>query len=48
MGSILLETLADLNKAAPVLGQDKREACARIPGVTDWEFIDLTQQGVFE
>jgi benzylsuccinate CoA-transferase BbsF subunit len=48
MGSILSETPAELNKAAPVLGQDNYEVYTKILGLSDEEFVDLVQQGVFE
>ena len=48
MGSILSETPAELNRAAPVLGQDNYEVYTRIVGLSDEEFIELVQQGVFE
>ena len=48
MGSILSETPAELNKAAPVLGQDNYQVYTQILGLSDAEFIDHMQQGVFE
>jgi len=48
MGSILSETPAELYKAAPVLGQDNLEVYTQILGLSEEEFIDLMQQGVFE
>ena len=48
MGAILSQTPAELNKAAPVLGQDNLEVYTRILGFSEEEFIDLMQQGVFE
>ncbi len=48
MGSILSETPAELNKAAPVLGQDNLQVYTQILGLSEEEFIDLMQQGVFE
>ncbi len=48
MGSILSETPVELNRAAPVLGQDNYEVYTKILGLSDEEFIDLMQQGVFE
>ncbi len=48
LGSMLSATPADLNRAAPVLGQDNYEVYTRILGLSDEEFIELTQQGVFE
>ncbi len=48
MGSILSATPVELNRAAPVLGQDNYEVYTRILGLSDQEFIDLVQQGVFE
>jgi len=29
-------------------GQDNYQVCTHIPGLSDEEFIDLMQQGVFE
>lgn len=48
MGSILSETPAELNKAAPVLGQDNYQVCTEILGLSDDEFIDLVNSGVLE
>ena len=48
MGSILSETPVELNKAAPVLGQDNLQVYTQILGLSEEEFIDLMQQGVFE
>jgi len=48
MGSILSQTPAELNKAAPVLGQDNLEVYTKILGFSEEEFIDLMQQGVFD
>lgn len=48
MGSILSETPARLDRAAPVLGQDNYEVFTGIAGLSDDEFIELMQQGVFE
>ena len=48
MGSILSQTPAELNKVAPVLGQDNLQVYTRILGLSEAEFIDLMQQGVFE
>lgn len=48
MGSMLSATPAGLNRAAPVLGQDNYQVYTGILGLSDQEFIDLVQQGVFE
>jgi benzylsuccinate CoA-transferase BbsF subunit len=48
MGSILSQTPAKLDKAAPVLGQDNLQVYTQILGLSEAEFIDLMQQGVFE
>jgi crotonobetainyl-CoA:carnitine CoA-transferase CaiB-like acyl-CoA transferase len=48
MGSILSRTPAELNRAAPVLGQDNYEVYTGILGLSDQEFIELVEQGVFE
>jgi benzylsuccinate CoA-transferase BbsF subunit len=48
MGSILSATPAELSRAAPVLGQDNYEVYTKILGLSDEEFIELVQQGVFE
>jgi crotonobetainyl-CoA:carnitine CoA-transferase CaiB-like acyl-CoA transferase len=48
MGSILSETPVEMNKAAPVLGQDNLQVYTQILGLSEEEFIDLMQQGVFE
>jgi len=48
MGSVLSETPAELNRAAPMLGQDNLEVYTQILGLSETEFIDLVQQGVFE
>ncbi len=48
MGSLLSGTPAELNRAAPVLGQDNYEVYTGILGLSDEQFIELVQQGVFE
>ncbi len=48
MGAILSQTPAELNKAAPVLGQDNLQVYTKILGLSEAEFIDLMQQGVFD
>lgn len=48
MGSILSETPAELNRAAPILGQDNYRVCTEILGLSDDEFADLVATGVLE
>jgi crotonobetainyl-CoA:carnitine CoA-transferase CaiB-like acyl-CoA transferase len=48
MGSSLSQTPAELNQAAPVLGQDNLEVYTKILGFSEEDFIDLMQQGVFD
>ena len=45
-GSVLPETPAELNKAAPVLGQDSYEVYTRILGPSDEEFTRRLQAGM--
>ena len=48
MGSILSKSPADLNRAAPVMGQDNYYVYTRILGLSDEEFVGLMEQGVFD
>ena len=48
MGAILSKSPADLNRAAPVMGQDNYYVYTRILGLSDEEFVGLMEQGVFD
>jgi crotonobetainyl-CoA:carnitine CoA-transferase CaiB-like acyl-CoA transferase len=48
MGSILSETPAELNRAAPVLGQDNYQVWTDILGLSDGEFAELVDGGALE
>ena len=48
MGSILSKSPAELNRAAPVMGQDNYHVYTRILGLSDEEFVGLMEQGVFD
>jgi benzylsuccinate CoA-transferase BbsF subunit len=47
-GSTLSRTPAELNRAAPVLGQDNYRVYTEILDLSDSEFVDLMNQGVFD
>jgi benzylsuccinate CoA-transferase BbsF subunit len=48
LGSRLSRTPAELDRAAPILGQDNYYVFTRIFGLSDDEFADLAGQGVFD
>lgn len=48
MGSQLSKTPAELNMAAHTLGQDNYHVYTRILGLSDEEFVELMEQGVFD
>ena len=45
---MLSETPARAYRPSPLLGEHTEYVCSEILGMTDKEFIDLTQAGVFE
>lgn len=48
MGSHLSKTPAELHKAGHTLGEDNYYAYTQLLGLSDEEFVDLLEQGVFE
>ena len=48
MGSVLSKSPAELVRAAPLLGQDNYHVCTQILGLSDQEFVEFMDQGVFE
>ena len=47
-GSVMSGTPADLNRAAPVLGQDNYYVYTEMLGLSDTEFVELMNEGVFD
>jgi len=45
---LLSKTPADLRKEAPCLGQDNAYMYTEFLGMCDEEFVELTEEGVFE
>jgi crotonobetainyl-CoA:carnitine CoA-transferase CaiB-like acyl-CoA transferase len=48
LGSRLSRTPAELDRAAPILGQDNYHVFTQIFGLSDEEFANLASQGVFD
>jgi len=47
-GSVMSETPAELGRAAPVLGQDNYQVYTEMLGLSDEEFVELMNEGVFD
>ena len=48
MGSQLSKTPAELHKAAHTVGEDNYYVYTEILGLSDEEFVELLEEGVFE